>query len=121
MLGIQAFQSCPVSFQLSNEGRHRSNGGGCIVQGMKHKWGKHETRRPKGKKKNGERPSMKRGNSKWGGEMGTAGKLLMEEKRNGEKETNQICNEYRPGMEWQQAKHAMETGQAYNDNRPSIF
>ncbi|GFT65273.1 hypothetical protein TNCV_1559281 [Trichonephila clavipes] len=58
-LGIQAFQSSPVSFQLSNEGRHRSNGEGCIVQRMKHKWGKHETRRPKGKKKNGERPSTK--------------------------------------------------------------
>ncbi|GFX32945.1 hypothetical protein TNCV_2136001 [Trichonephila clavipes] len=60
---------------------------------------------PKVKKKNGERPSMKRGNSKWGGEMNTAGKLLMREKRNGEMETNQICNEYRPSIQWQQAKH----------------
>ncbi|GFW02660.1 hypothetical protein TNCV_2456741 [Trichonephila clavipes] len=84
---------------------------GCIVQRMKHKWGKHETRRPQGKKRNGERPSMKRGNSKWGGEMGTAGKLLMREKRNGEMETNQICNECRPSMNWQKAKDELATGQ----------
>ncbi|GFW67214.1 hypothetical protein TNCV_4032261 [Trichonephila clavipes] len=80
----------------SSKGRRRAGTvqtEGYIIQRRKHEWGKPETRRLKGKKRNGERPSMQ-----WRKAIHAMA-------------TRQACNGHKRNMKWQQAKYAMDTNQ----------
>ncbi|GFV93009.1 uncharacterized protein TNCV_3427211 [Trichonephila clavipes] len=81
----------------SSKGRRRVG----IVQRMKQEWGKPETRRLKGKKRNGEWPSMP-----W-------------KQTKPEMETGQACIGNRPSMHCRQAKYELATGQICNGDRPN--
>ncbi|GFX86472.1 hypothetical protein TNCV_3727411 [Trichonephila clavipes] len=73
----------------SSKGRRRVG----IVQRMKQEWGKPETKRLKGKKRNGEWPSMQWKPTKY------------------EMATGQACIGNKPNMQWKQAKHELAIGQ----------